>query len=289
MGLSIAALALALCAAAVAEAHGPVLVSSRVSVDKASLTLADLLPLSAPKSLRSRAALVSLGAAPLPGALRQMSRAEIEARVGRGMSGELEIPSDILVERTARELSRQEVFGAIRAALAKNGFPGIDHLQPRDIRFQMPVMVTQEHPSVRVLGMKLDRALRQAIFRLGMSNETAVRPFDVMVRPVGGLNAWLESGKVKEDATIAAPRVIPARAAAGAGTVWHAPKPKKKPLVLPWQTASLFLTSGTMEIHTTAQPLERGFLGQVIRVRVIKSKQIFQAKVVGRDCLEARF
>ena len=59
-------------------------------------------------------------------------------------------------------------------------------------------MVTAANPGLRVLGMKFDPALHLAIFRLWTAKEREIRPFDVIVRPVGGLVAWLYGGIVPD-------------------------------------------------------------------------------------------
>lgn len=284
-----AALAFALAAGASAESHALVPLASRVRVATASVTLADLLPADAPIGIRSRAARIRLGAAPLPGSRRRLSRPAIESLLDPKLAGELAVPASVVVERGSRELSRQQVLGAVRRALIRNGFANASVLTLADVRFEMPVRVTTSHPGLRVLGMRIDPALRLAVFRLWTTGESDVRPFDVIVRPVGGLRPWLESvtGEAAPVNHAAVPRGAAVRT--GSGRAWRARKRRPKPLVLPWQTASLLLVSGTMEIHTTAEPLERGYLGEVIRVRVHKTRQVFRAKVVAPDCLEAKF
>ncbi len=289
--VGIATLAIALAARGGAKSHTLVQVASHVRIETASLTLADLLSANAPAGVRLRAAKIRLGAAPLPGNRRRLSRSAIESLLDPKLENELSVPASVVVERASSELSRQQVLLAIRAALVRNGFANPSALTPADVRFEMPVRVTTDDPGLKVLGMRIDPALRLAVFRLWTTGESVVRPFDVVVRPEGGLKPWLESvrgeGRPASHADFPVQRWI--RTGTSAGTVWRARKPRPKPLVLPWQTASLLLISDTMEIHTTAEPLERGYLGQVIRVRVHKTRQVFRAKVVAPDCLEARF
>jgi hypothetical protein len=194
------------------------------------------------------------------------------------------ITQGAVVERRARQLSRAEVFGAIRAALGEKGFANASELRPADVRLEMPVIVTASDPGLHVRAMSLDPALHLAVFRLWTAKEPRIRPFDVLVRPVDGFRAWLE-------ATNGA-RVIEARARLAAQTATIArrqQRPRGKPLVLALHAASLVLVNGTMEIHTTAEALEPGYLGQIIRVRMISTRQVIRAKVVGTDRLEAGF
>ncbi len=235
--------------------------------------------------MRSLAARIVLGAAPLAGSPRRFSREEIARRLGPELAGEIEIPASVVVERRAREVSREEVFAAIRSALGGKGFANARGLKAEDVRLGMPVMVTASDPGLRVVGMKFDSALQLAVFRLWTAKERDIRPFDVMVRPVDGLGAWLGTAdggarRMEARARIAERAAMLAR---------RERRPRGKPLVMALRMASLVLVSGTMEIHTTAEALEPGYLGQVIRVRMTNTRQVMRAKVVGTDCLEAGF
>jgi hypothetical protein len=194
------------------------------------------------------------------------------------------ISRSAVVERRTRQLSRAEVFGAIRAALGEKGFANASELRPTDVRLEMPVMVTASDPGLHVLAMSLDPGLHLAVFRLWTAKEPRIRPFDVLVRPVDGLRVWLEAAN--------GARRIEARTRLAAQTAKIArseQRPRGKPLVLALHTAGLVLVNGTMEIHTTAEALEPGYLGQIIRVRMTSTRQVIRAKVVGMDRLEAGF
>jgi hypothetical protein len=282
--VAIGGAALGLALSACGEARGRVRLSPLVRVDADSVTLADFLPARTPQGMRSLASRIVLGAAPLAGSSRRFSREEIESRMGPEMAREIEIPASVVVERRAREISRTEVLGAIRAALEEKGFADAAELHVADVQVGMPVMVTAANPGLGVLGMKFDPALRRAIFRLWAEKEREIRPFDVIVRPVGGLGTWL--GKTSGARVAGARDRIAARAAMMARPER---RPQGKPLVMALRIASLVLISGTMEIHTTAETLEPGYLGQVIRVRMASTRQVMRAKVVGVDCLEAEF
>ncbi|MDE3137486.1 MAG: flagella basal body P-ring formation protein FlgA [Acidobacteriota bacterium] len=281
--VSVAGLALALSSAATAESLSRRHLPAHVRVDAASVTLADLLP-AAPAGMRARAARIVLGAAPLAGSLRRFSREEIERRLGPELAREIEAPESVVVERQARELSREEVFAAIRAALEEKGFANAVKLRPADLQLEMPVMVALSDTGVRVVAMSFDPTLGLAVFRMWTAKEPQIRPFDVMVRPVDGMGAWLETTNGGE-------RKVPARAHISdqAAAARRERRPRGKPLVMALHTAILVLLTGTMEIHTTAEALEPGYLGQIIRVRMTSTRQVLRAKVVGTDCLEAGF
>jgi hypothetical protein len=279
----IAGLALAPGSGAGAESLARVRLPAHVSVEADSLTLADLLP-AAPVGVRTRAARIVLGPAPLVGSSRRFSREAIERRLGPELAREIEVPESVVVERRARELSQAEVFAAIRAALGEKGFTNAAALRPADVLLEMPVMVTASDPGLRVVLMSFDPTLGLAVLRLWTAKERAIRPFDVMVRPVEGLGTWLET--VNGGARMAQTRARVSEQVAAAR--WER-RPRGKPLVMALRTASLVLVSDTMEIHTTAEALEPGYLGEIIRVRMTSTRQVVRAKVVGTDSLKAGF
>lgn len=207
------------------------------------------------------------------------------APVGSVSVHRLEIPSSFVMERKPIELSRGHVFRAIQAALLKNGFPGASQLRPADVQFQMPLKLTRPHPIVRVIGAAFDPELQMAVFRLETANEAGMGPFDAIVRPVDGLKAWLEPADARE----AVARNVSFLARTTRDSAWRARRPRGKPVVMPLQMVNLVLITGSMEIHTVAETLEPGYLGQVIRVRMNKTRQIFRARVIAPDYLEAQF
>ena len=158
-----------------------------VSIAGASVLLSDLLPASAPGSLRARAAEISLGAAPQPGNTRILERDAVERRVGANHEVLLEVavPERIVVSRDARLITLTEVFVAVRMALQHGGVPAADTLQPEDILLESQVFVSPGDSGLQVMRMDFDRGLRRARFLLWPSRDPKVLPFFVTAR-LGG-------------------------------------------------------------------------------------------------------
>jgi flagella basal body P-ring formation protein FlgA len=64
---------------------------------------------------------------------------------------------------------------------------------------------------------------------------------------------------------------------------------KAQSLVLAGQQATLLLHSKTFRVTADVIPLERGTMGQRIRVRIIDTGKIFSAQVDGRAHLDTTF
>jgi flagella basal body P-ring formation protein FlgA len=60
-------------------------------------------------------------------------------------------------------------------------------------------------------------------------------------------------------------------------------------LVDPRQFARLHLSSPSARMLLVVRPLQRGHLGETIRVRLLSSGKTLQARVAGKDSLEADF
>ena len=69
----------------------------------------------------------------------------------------------------------------------------------------------------------------------------------------------------------------------------RSPETKKEILVAQGERATLMLHSDALRIFVDVVSLERGTLGQQIRVRMVDSGKIFNAQVDGRAHLEVKF
>lgn len=255
----------------------------QVRIAGASVLLSDLLPASAPASLRARAAEISLGASPLVGNTRILERDAVERRVGGSHDVLLEVavPERIVVSRDARPITLTEVFVAVRMALQHGGLPAADILRPEDILLESQVFVGPGDSGLQVMRMDLDRGLRRARFLLWPSLDPKVLPFFVTASlggetPLGPGHLVTPFDKVAKNNSIA-----PARTTT--------PEPKKEILIAQGELATLMLHSDALRIFVDVVSLEHGTLGQQIRVRMVDSGKIFNAQVDGRARLEAKF
>jgi hypothetical protein len=249
-----------------------------------SVLLSDLLPEEAPESLRSMAAAISLGAAPQAGNSRILDRGTVE-RISSATPEVLEevsVPERMLVSRQRRAITVSEVLVAIRAAVSERQVPSEDTLEPEDVRLETDILVAPGDPGLRVVRMNLDRGLGRARFLLWASRDPQVLPFYATVR-VGrdsALSPVLFSARLGDNAKVAAGhRLSPATE--------RLPKPEI--LVAQGELATLTLQSAAVRIFVDVVCLERGTLGQTIRVRLPDSEKIFSAHVDGKSRLEAGF
>lgn len=257
-----------------------------VSIAGTRVLLSDLLPASAPGSLRARAAEISLGAAPQPGNTRILNRDAIERSAGTNQQVLLEVavPERIVVSRDARLITLTEVFEAVRMALKHDGVPAADTLHPEDILLESQVFVTPGDSGLQVIRMEFDRGLRRARFLLWASRDPKVLPFFVTAwlggeLPMAQVRPAKEFSHQEKDAPV---HVVPARAAKPAEV-------KKEILVAQGERATLMLRSNAMRIFVDVVSMEHGTLGQQIRVRMLDSGKIFNAQVDGRAHLEVKF
>lgn len=130
---ALAVMAFVLCAAKPAACGIKVELPGEVEVSGQSIFLSDLLPENVPAGMRDQARGVLIAVAPQPGSTRVLERHTVANLLGAEMAGELEIPQQIVVRRTARLITREEVVAAIRAALDRNGFSD-SGLQAEDLR-----------------------------------------------------------------------------------------------------------------------------------------------------------
>lgn len=277
-------------------------------VHSATLTLADLLPASAPASLRSEAAKVLLGSAPQPPMARTIYRQQLEYLLNgrKPLAASLVLPAEIHVERFARTLSKAEVVEAIDRALTSQGvtrLPG-----PGALEFTAPVYVTSADPGLELVRISADPARGLTRFRLWTSKEPGNLPFTVSVPGVIKLptlvaRRTLVSGEVASasDFTVemrASRRTMKAappsaggladlavRGVVPAGAPVNRDQFERPVLVEPGTLSTLTVSGNGFSIKTIVTALEQGVLGQEIRVRNTESKQVLEARVAGRDRL----
>jgi hypothetical protein len=251
-----------------------------VSLAGSYLLLSDLLPQNVPGQLRALAAEVSLGAAPQPGNIRTLERDGLLKQISANpeILSAITVPERIVVSRKARPITVSEVLGAIRKALERSGVRAAETLHPEDVLLQSQVFVNPGDAGLQVMRMDLDGGLRRAKFLLWPSLDPSVLPFFVTARLDGDLSSAPVHGAQHGPASIKAD--IP-------------PTPKKSApqeiLVAPGARATLLLRSATLQMLADVAPLERGTLGQQVRVRVLDTGKIFNARVDGRAHLEVKF
>jgi hypothetical protein len=251
-----------------------------VSITGTRVFLSDLLPTRAPESLRTRAGQISMGAAPQPGNTRILERDSVEQQVSasEGLLEEVSVPERIALTRDSRPITLTEVYEAVRRALKRTGMPAATTLQPGDVLFESQVFVGLGDSGLQVMHMEFDRGLRRARFLLWPSRSPKVLPFFATARlegelPLAPIRPSMEFSRLAQNS------VTPA-----------AKRPAMQEiLVAPGERATLTLHSNALRIFVDVVSLERGTLGQQIRVRMMDTGKVLSAQVDGRDHLDVKF
>lgn len=273
-----------------ARASGPaVLLAGQVDVRAGSIYLSDLLPDSLPPVTREAAQHIRVAPAPLPGQTITLSGEKIAAllegeRSLRSYSPGFDVPSQIVVRRAGHRISHEEVAEAIAKAVSRNSVPENSGLNLQTLSFEAPVIDFSADAKLEVRRMDFDPALKQARFLVACDADKRIPPFLV--------TAQLQH----ENAPGAAPSP-----ALGIISVRPHPSEQITPdhlagvaddsilLVQPGKRASLHVVSGSMQLLLQVVPLDRGTLGQTVRVRLPGNGKVLRGRVVSAGRLEAEF
>jgi len=283
---------------------------ARVVLRSDTFTLDDLLPRSAPAAMHREAIRIVLGQSPQPAASRILYPQQLEflLRDHADLLAELSLPKEITIRRFHRAVTKGEIARAIERALGSQGVNAKDSIDAQDLQFSTPVYVTGENPGLEVLRIAPDPLRRETEFTLWTSKEPHNLPFTVTVQralklPTLVARRAIPPGEIVSPADFAvemrATRRDPAAPAVGAAEMaglearatLRAGEPvdrdlfKRPVLVKPGALATLIVQGAAFSIKTVVDPLEQGVMGQEIRVRNTETRQVVEARVVGRDRL----
>jgi len=250
-----------------ARGASPVAILSHVEVETEAITLAQMLPRSAPLALRHASGEVSFGSAPSFGSSRTIGSAEIvSAMESAGLPPRtFMIPGLVHVRRVGRTLTRTEVFRAIESSLRSQHPDARLPFSPGDLEISGSLRFPPGNANLKVVGLRYDDMLDREIFRLFSVSSASLVPFEVSVR-------------------------MPKLPAAPTQISSLPPAPAPSPvLVDPRFYAQLVLISEDAEIQMQVRPLQRGHLGDSIRVRMPQNGRTFFARVTGPGTVQASF
>jgi hypothetical protein len=261
------------------------------AVDNGVIYLSDLLPSSAPLSVRREAREIVVGQAPRPGSIRVFT-SEAVGRVLQDdpeLMGELEIPGEIVVRRSGHLITKEEVTEAIQANLQHNEAFSKLAITSADVHFAAAVLVSTANADLQVTRIEVDHTLQKLNFWLVSRTDPAILPFLVSVRPQDTSDTLigLEEGEPSQNSGSENKQQRPYRVR------YHQPlahiDTQPPVIVEAGKIAQLHLVSGkTTEMFLPVTALERGALGQRIRARM-ETGRVLDAQVVGPEKLEANF
>jgi hypothetical protein len=252
-----------------------------IHVPGTSVLLSDLLPEGVSPALRQRASEISLGTAPPPGNTKTLEQVSLKISTGPNSDilSELVVPDHVVVSRDARPITLPEVFDAISKSLTHAGVNAWSALRPEDLLLQSQILVSPGDAGLQVLRSEVDTGLRRARFLLWPANDPKVLPFIVTAR-------------LDQFSPIAVIRMGPmARRNVDRAAALSKPIESVRRVILisAGQRATLFLHSDVIQMFADVISLERGALGQRIRVRMLDTGKIFSAQVDGPAHLEVKF
>jgi hypothetical protein len=265
---------LASLAAAAVDAGGlRIALLANTEIQSDSIVLANLLPGTVSRRIREAAQTVALGAAPQNGATRQFTREALTAAISSsGLSpADFIIPESVTIRRGSRLISLAEIYSAIQSSLAKNPVLGIPPFQLRDLSLDADVRVPPGDAGLQVTQITFDQFIGRARFRLWTRSAPGVLPFFVTAKVSSVVPASPSASKLL---------TIAARSSSTLDT-------SALVLVQPSRPARLHLHSSNMDMLLQVLPLQRGRLGEVIRVRLAGTGRTVQARVAGDAYLDA--
>lgn len=260
-----------------------------------SIYLSDLLPQSTPSAFRLMAQEILIGSAPQPGSVRVLSSGEIVRLLdGEDLLGRVDVPEQIVIHRSGHIVTREEVADAIRKTLGRNeNFKDIQ-IMPEDIRLAAPVTISGEDADLRVTRIEMDASLHEMKFWLVSGAEPTLLPFIAMTRATCNTCGSAESVQSRTTQGSTQPN-LGLQVSWKTGAVVSGLDPDRNVNPAPayvdkGRIAQLHLISGSeIQMFLSATSLERGTLGQIVRVKIQNTGKILPARVVGRNQLEAEF
>ncbi len=241
-----------------------------------TILLASLLPPNAPPAFQNAAAAISLGSLPQTGSTRRFSRDTVAAAIaGGGLPlSSFVVPEFMTVRRAGRPLTREEIFAAIQTALAKRHTAGLPEFGPQDLVYDAAITVPNGDVRLDVTQISFDQAIGCALFRLRPRAVPSAPQFYVTARFAPGASA-ITVPRLHKSVPLSDSQILEG--------------PGATILVDPRQSARLHLHSQDADMLLAVSPLQRGHLGETIRVRLRASGKTLQARVVGNNSLDAVF
>lgn len=246
-----------------------------VEVHGNTISLSDLL-VSADASLREAARAIELGHAPKPGTARLVAGEEIARRLGFDPRfRDLQIPQRITVTHPGWSVARSALGDVIGGYLRERGWS--EEQIPAVNRFRWPEMFRT-----------LEKTPRLEVTRLDWNEAQHVLELRVRCAVASACGSFLVQADLAAPSLPMQLKPVSKPEKAGIKISGIARKPCWRPIVAPaGKRATLILENAAMRISLLVIPLERGAMGQQIRVREWRGQRIYEAQVVGPGLLRA--
>jgi hypothetical protein len=258
----------------------PLLVKAQVEVEKDEFTLADLLSADTCVQLRTLAARASLGLAPHRGAVRVLSRSQVENwleglatahAASAETAGEVpwQIPAQIIVQRGGAKKSCAAIADLARHSLS----PAEEERLPLESFNCAAARSIPEDAPLEISKTFWNRTLVRWEFSLRCTRAEDCVPFMVWARSKSAASI---RGSESAGITLPAGREFPDTSGA------RSPR-----LIRPGQTATLCWNEGGIRIVLPVTCLDGGMRGETVRVRFKNAGRILRAEILSDGSLRA--
>jgi hypothetical protein len=255
----------------------------RVEVTGDTISLSDLLPRSASADLRTLGKSLGLGLAPQPGSVRSLTRQQISARLAENedLWRRLELPAQITVQRVGWPIRGDSVLRTVSNFLHKQGWKDNFQSGAASLQWSGAIARRNENAALQVTGAKPDSGQRTLEVRMRCVDRSLCSSFLAFVTLPHAF-----PGITGGTMTATAPSANQSRPSGRIASVQRTtPGPG---LVERGASAQLKMESGGVQISVPVVCLERGSLGEQIRVRAA-GHHVLLAEVVGTNQLRASF
>lgn len=240
-----------------------------VSVEKESITLADLLPTEANPPSVAAAEVIFLGRAPEPGSFRVFTADKLKAS----------IPSDMLIDCPARVVVRRAGW-PINPSTLKRALEGARVGEGPDVsrgRIVFPAGVATRTPNSELEVVSMNRSSK---------SRTLIAQVQCRERSVCG--RFVVQITLPEEPTLTnteRPRYQASLRTAQLAATPPNPRTSALFLVQAGRRALLVTESNNLRITEPVSPLKRGRAGEIVRVMNPATHRMLLAEVVGADLL----
>lgn len=239
----------------------------RAGVAAETVRLSDFLPPEG-AAIREQAAAIELGRSPLLGSSRYFTRQQVEQalRNHADLTQRISVPDRITAFAAGWPISADIVQGAISKYAGSRG-SGLDGSFSGPLTLLGSPVASQPMPDLKIDKVERDVFRDEIRFSVGCVQRNVCGIFLATMRQANGFFRQLPGG--------ALPRARISSAVS------------KQLLVRAGMPAMLNLRNDSMDISLPVICLDRGSLGQIIRVRDASGRKIFRAKVIGAAQVQA--